>query len=234
MRTLTLLCLGLLLSFSLYAQQIEQRKIGDFDRIEFEGRGEILLSQSDTPSLELETGDDVNMKRVKTYVQGNTLHISYERENDKVWDMHPKIIVYLTYRDLREINTQGIVDVKTEDPIRSTDFRFIAEGMGNSALIVDVNSIEVNIAGTASIELKGSADRGHLTLDGTGEIDAFQMVSVSVDAEVNGTGSLFVNASERLHVEANGFGAQVKYKGNPKDKVINKSGWVSVKQVNSR
>lgn len=234
MRTLTLLCLSTLLSFSLTAQNLEQRNIGDFERIQFEGRGDLILTEGNTPALELEASDEVDMRRIKTYVQGNTLYIKYERDDDDVWDMHPKIIAYLSFRKLQEIRAAGIVDVKTESPIRNSNFRFTAEGMGKSNLEVAVDRIEVQIAGTADVELRGVVNRGSLLLEGTGKLDAFEMKASSIDAEVNGTGSLFVYATERLHVEANGFGAQVKYKGNPADKVIDKSGWVSVKQVSSR
>ncbi|MDF9799470.1 hypothetical protein OKW21_004733 [Catalinimonas alkaloidigena] len=233
MRTLTLLCLTTLLSFSLCAQNLEQRKISDFKSVKFEGRGDLILTEGNTAALELEAGDGVDLSRVRTYVQGNTLYIKYDRD-DEVWDMHPKIIVYLSYRSLHEISAAGIIDVRTESPIRNSSFSFIAEGMGKSNLEVAVDRITVQIAGTADVKLRGIVNRGSLILEGTGELDAFDMKAASIDAEVNGTGSLFVYATERLHVEANGFGAQVKYKGNPADKVIDKSGWVSVKQVNSR
>lgn len=223
-----------MISLSVPAQSLEQRNIADFDRIIFEGRGDLILTTGNTPALEVEAEDGVDMRRVKTYVRGKTLHITYERNDDKVWDMHPKIIVYASFRELHEIEAAGIVNVRTDSPIKSTHFRFKAEGMGKSYLEVALDRLEVEIAGTADLELTGTAKRGSLLLDGTGKLDAFAMEANRIDAEVNGTGSLFVHATESLHVEANGFGAQVRYQGNPQDKVINKSGWVSIKQVGSR
>ncbi|WPP50081.1 head GIN domain-containing protein [Catalinimonas niigatensis] len=223
-----------MISLSIRAQSVEQRNIADFDRIIFEGRGDLILTIGSAPALEVEAEDGVNMQRIKTYVQGKTLHITYERDDDKVWDMHPKIMVYVSFRELDEIATAGIVNVRTDSPIKNRSFRFGAEGMGKSYLEVEVDQLEVKIAGTADVELTGTARQGSLLLDGTGKLDALAMEASRIDAEVNGTGSLFVHATESLHVEANGFGAQVKYKGNPEDKVINKSGWVSIKQVSSR
>lgn len=234
MRTLTLFSLLCAMHFSLLAQTVEERNISDFDHIVFEGRGDLILAVGNTPSLEVEAADGVDMERIKTYVQGRTLYITYERNDDKVWDMHPKIMVYVSFRELHAIETAGIVNVRTDSPIKNRDFRFEAEGMGKNYLEVEADHLEVAIAGTADVELVGTVKRGDLLLDGTGKLDAFALEAQRINAEVNGTGSLFVYATESLHVEANGFGAQVKYKGNPEDKVINKSGWVSIKQVSSR
>lgn len=234
MKTYILSTLFFFIVLSLHAQSLEQRDVDDFDRIIFEGRGDLILTAGSQPALELETKEATDLNRIRTYVQGKTLHIEYERDHDDVWDMYPKITVYVSYLDLQEVNVAGIVDVSTELPIERHDFRFKAEGMGKSYLEVDVDRIDVEIAGTADVELIGSAKRGNLLLDGTGKLDAFALQAERIDAEVNGTGTLFVYATESLHVDANGFGALVKYKGNPEEKIINKSGWVSVKQVSSR
>ncbi|WKN32321.1 DUF2807 domain-containing protein [Porifericola rhodea] len=232
MRTLTLISLLLAACFGLHAQNIEQRKVERFEHIVFEGRGEMILSEGKMPALELEASDDVDMRRVKTYVRGNTLYITYDRDNDDVWDLYPKITAYVSYQELSSIKTEGIVDVISETPITHDTFRFVAEGMGKNKLQLEVDHLEVEIAGTADVVASGQAQRCQLLLDGTGKLDALELEAKNVDAEINGTGSLLVYATERLYVEANGFGAQVRYKGDPKDKVINKSGWVSVKRAN--
>jgi len=233
MKTFNLILLLCLTAFVAQAQQREQRNLDYFNSIEFEGRGDLILTPSGKSALEIEAEDGVDMDRLKTYVRGRTLHIEYNRDEDDVFDLHPKFIIYVAYQDLKEVICAGIVDVKTTEPIVSGNFHFGAEGMGNNRLEIEADRLTVEIAGTANLKLKGRAFREVIVLEGTGTLDAFDLLAEEVAAEINGTGSVFLHATERLLVEANGFGAQVKYKGNPAQKNINKSGWVSIKQVAS-
>jgi hypothetical protein len=233
MRTFQLTFLLLLTSFSLFAQQREFRDIQDFNAVIFEGRGDLILTPAQNVALEVEAKDGVDLSQLKTYVRGRTLHIEYQRNGEDVFDLYPKVTVYLSYTDLDELHCYGVVDARTTEPIVNGQFRYRAEGVGSSRLHVETDRLTVEIAGTANLYLAGSAYREVILLEGTGTLDAFDLQAEEVAAELNGLGSVYVHATESLFVDANGFAAQVKYKGNPKNKNINKSGWVNIKQVAS-
>lgn len=231
MKTIQLTLLLLLTAFSLHAQQREQRSINNFNAVTFEGRGELILTPADSPSLEVEAKDGVDLDKLRTYVKGRTLHIAYDRDEDDIFDLYPKVTVYLYYTDLDELTCQGIVDARSTEPIVSGSFHFTAEGVGNNRLHIRTDRLTVEMAGTVNLDLIGSAFRQVILMDGTGTLDAFELEAEEVSAEINGTGSIFLNATRSLFVDANGFGAEVKYKGNPEKKKINKSGWVKIENM---
>jgi len=231
MRTIQLSFLLLLAALSLHAQQREQRSTDPFNAVVFEGRGELILTPAKEPALEVEAKEGVDLTKLKTYVKGRTLHISYDRDDSDIFDLYPKVTVYLYYNDLDKLTCQGIVDARTTEPIVSGTFHFTAEGVGSNRLHVNADRLTVELAGTVNLNLEGTAYREVILMDGTGTLDAFALEAQEVAAEINGTGSVFLNASESLFVDANGFGAEVKYKGNPKKKNINKSGWVKIQEM---
>lgn len=231
MKTLQITFWLLLLSFSLHAQQRQQREITTFDRVIFEGRGELILSPAERPGLEVEAKDGVDLRQLKTYVEDRTLHIEYNRDQDDILDLYPKMTVYVSFTELEELHCYGVIDARTTQPIINDNFYYKAEGVGNSRLQLEADRLTVEIAGTADLYLSGKVYREVILLEGTGTLDAFDLEAEEVAAELNGLGSVYVHANQSLFVDANGFAAQVKYKGNPAKKEIRKSGWVNIKQV---
>lgn len=228
-----LLILTLCLSVqSLFAQERETRPLSDFTHVEFAGRGNLYLIPGSDVKAEIEVTDSGELQKVKTWVSGKTLHIEYKKNDDKVLPIEPKIDVYLTYSQLEEVSVAGIVNVQTEQPVSGRFFSFHVEGMGKNYLDVEVEELYISCAGTANIYLSGMAENQEIVLDGTGTIDAYKLKSNRTVAEVNGTGSVLVNVEESLVAEANGFGAEVRYRGNPQKKVINKSGFARIKRDN--
>lgn len=218
---------------TLFAQQVEQRYVEDFSRIVFEGRGDLVLTPAARTSFEVEAEDGIDLDRLKTYVRGSTLHIEYDSDGEDIFNMYPKMKIFIDFKSLEELSCYGVISARSTEPIVSPSFHFEAEGMGSNRLEVETDRLSVEIAGTASLYLAGTARRELIVLEGTGNVDAFDLVAEEVAAEINGIGSLYLNATESLFVEANGFGAQVEYKGDPEVKDINKNGWVKIKKVAS-
>ncbi|MGB3585546.1 MAG: head GIN domain-containing protein [Tunicatimonas sp.] len=223
------LSVGLLYSPLTLAQHETYEDLADFDKVEFVGRGEVVLYQDNNPHLRLEASEQDDLQQIRTEVRGRTLRITYEQNRNDWIDIAPKIKAYVGYPALRSLEVVGLVQVSSEDVIRSDRFRLQVEGMGKVKLKLDVASLDIESAGTANMYLSGKAGEINIVNDGTGTIDAFELACQEADVEVNGTGVVRVNASERLRAEANGFGAAVKYRGEPRKTYFDKSGFSSIK-----
>ena len=221
----------LLISPAAFAQQIDVRKVDSFRNIEFEGWGNVYLIPGEEELVEIESDDDLPVAEVLTEVQGNTLYIQYRMEDENILETEPRINVHITYRKLEGIEAIGLVNVATESPIVASELRIHIEGLGKKYLEVDVNDLDVSVEGVAKMRLTGKADRQHILFDGIGKIWAEDLVTQTTTAEINGMGNLYVHATERLAVEVNGFGAKIRYKGNPKEKDFEKAGFVSVRPL---
>jgi len=214
------------------AQRELDKDLADFDRIEFVGRGDVTLRQGNNPHVRLEASDDNDLRRFSTEVRGKTLRIIYEHDDEDWLDLAPKIRATITYPELRQLRLTGLVTLNSLDKIQNDRFRLEVEGMGNVRLGLEVETLEIASAGTANINLLGTAKDVEIVNDGTGTIDAFDLICQDADVVVNGTGLIRINALKRLSAEANGFGASVKYRGNPKNTDFDTSGFASIKADN--
>ena len=225
----TIMSAILLCPFPVVAQRVVDKDVADFDRIEFVGRGEVTLRQGTNPHVQLEASDDDDLRRFRTETRGNTLRIIYDDDDENWLDLAPKIRATITYPELRELRLTGLVKLTSPDKISNDRFSLEIEGMGNVQLNLEVESLDIASAGTANIDLSGRANDVEIVNDGTGTIDAFDLLSQDADVEVNGTGLIRINSQQSLRAEANGFGATVRYLGNPKDTYFDTSGFASIK-----
>jgi phage shock protein PspC (stress-responsive transcriptional regulator) len=78
-----------------------------------------------------------------------------------------------------------------------------------------VQTLKVDLEGSAFVKIAGYARNVKFDLDGATKVDAWDLLSDTVDAEVNGVGSIRCNPTEYLKGEVNGVG-NIKYKNEPK------------------
>jgi len=221
----------ILISSTAFAQQIEVRQLSSFNEIEFEGWGNVYLIPGNEEAVEIESDDDLPVAEVYTEVRGRKLYITYRKDDENIWDTDPKINIHITYRTLEAIHAIGVVNIATASPIKAGHLTLHCEGTGKKNIEMDVGRFDLTMEGVAKMRLSGKARHQEILFDGMGKIWAENLVTHTTLAEVNGTGNLYVHATEKLVAEANGFGAKIRYAGNPKHKDLEKAGFVSVRSI---
>ncbi len=179
----------------------ETRQVSGFTGIELSGNGEVTIEQGDTESLTIEADD-------------NVLPVLTSEVEDSV---------------LR-LGTKPRTTVQTRSPIRYRvtleDLTSVAlSGSGSvSATNVRVDTLQVNISGSGTVNLAGSADQQELDVSGSGRYEAADLSSRSATIEISGSGRATVAVSDQLRVEISGSGT-VTYSGDPTiDQSISGSG----------
>ena len=95
---------------------------------------------------------------------------------------------------------------------------------GVSAEGLQVNALRVEISGSGTMNLAGSADEERIAMSGSGRYDAAGLSSRSVEVDISGSGTAAVAVSEQLRVDISGSGT-VTYSGDPRiDQSVSGSG----------
>jgi len=131
---------------------------------------------------------------------------------------------------LYSLTVTGICTFKANDTITADHFNLEISGAGNGKAEFDVNSLKANMEGTGNFELSGKADIAEINLSGIGELNAFSLQTREASVALEGTGTIRINSSEKLRVNANGIGA-VEYKGYP-NLSLNTNGLVNIREAN--
>jgi hypothetical protein len=179
----------------------ETRTVSGFTGIELSGTGEVTITQGDAESLTIEADDNV-LPALTSEVRDSMLRLD-TKPRTRVQTRNP-IRYRVTVADLNRIELSGSGSVAGVD--------------------LELTNLEVEISGSGTMNLAGSADQQEVEVSGSGQYDAAQLPSRSVSIEISGSGKATVAAAEQLRVDISGSGT-VTYSGEPTiDQSISGSG----------
>lgn len=208
-----LLLLILAGSFSLVlAQNSETRNLGSFTRISVSEAIHVYLSHGTSESARIEVSG-IDLDEVLTDIHGSTLDIHLDGRNHRNIDVD----VYVTYRELEEIEVSAAASVRTEDLLKTQSLKVEASSAGDTDLEIDVENLEVNVSSSADVEISGKAKFQEVSVSSAGKYDGFDLESEEADITASSAGSARVTVTKRIEAEANSAG-DVRYRGNP-DKI---------------
>lgn len=208
------------------AQQSETRNVGSFKGIKVSEGIDVYLKKGDKEALRIEvtgikTGD------VVTEVSGDYLkiHMQEGRYRDRT------VKVYVTYVSIDKLSASSASNIFAEGVIKTRQLSLSASSAATIDIEIDVEDLEVGASSAADVELRGKAKNVTIEASSAGEVDAFDLESEVVGAEVNSAGSAKVNASKEIEAHASS-GGSIRYRGNPERSNTNSSSGGSVKKFN--
>ncbi len=74
--------------------------------------------------------------------------------------------------------------------------------------------VEVHLAGAGKFTLAGTTDYFRGSIEGAGEIDAFELLATVGNLQIDGAGQISAHLSNQLQATINGLGS-IQYKGKP-------------------
>ncbi|MEI7499988.1 MAG: head GIN domain-containing protein [Bacteroidota bacterium] len=203
----------------------EIRKVSSFDGIEVSGAFDIIIKQGATEEVTVEA--DANLLPIiRTDVVGSTLRIDTRKPIHHVTVMK----VYVTVKDLKQIDVSGAVDIQTEGRITVPELSIESSGASDSKLDLAVQKLRLGSSGASKMKFSGTAVDVIMNLSGASDIFGFDLVAENYEIDISGAGNAQINVSKKLRAEISGAG-NVKYKGSPADIDQSVSGAGSIKKV---
>jgi len=187
----------------------EEREITDFSGIKVSGAYTIYLSQGDDYSLKV-VADENLQKIIKTKVKNNTLYVT----NDESIRSSKKMELYISFKHLDFIKSNGAISLKSDDVLKFDEFRIELNGASSAKLELTANKLIVDNSGASSVSLEGKVKDLDIDISGAGSVNAQDLKAQVGRIDISGVGSGKVYVEEKLKVTISGIGS-VKYKGDP-------------------
>jgi hypothetical protein len=179
----------------------ETRQVSGFTGIDLSGVGEVFIEQGQSESLTIEADDNV-LPVLTSEVEDSVLRLD-QKPRTTVRTRNP-IRYRVTLKDLTSLELSGSGSVSAEN--------------------LRINALRVDIDGSGTIDLAGSADEQRIEVSGSGQYDAAELSSRSVEVDISGSGKATVAVTEQLRVDISGSGT-VTYSGDPQiDQSVSGSG----------
>ena len=233
--------IGLLLTFflvatSFFAQNREKKRdsditerynLSDFTAIDADLGADIYIRQADTFSIVIE-GPEQGINRMTLRVKDGKLLIT-KQYNWQFWNEFEKVRIYITAPLLVEVAFSGAGNIVFQGKWAGEKLDILLEGAHNvTAKDVDINALKVKLYGVGNLTMGGNAQKARLFLNGTGNIDAYDLKIQNARCVVNGVGRLECYVTEELKADVSGLGS-VYYRGDPKNVQSSVSGLGKVK-----
>jgi len=206
---------------------METKKIDvdNFDEVSVYGNYSIFLEQSDQPGLTL-TADENLMKYIEASVNGSKLEI----ESTKNIKSDEGLELYITYKELKELEVGGASSIENEGILRGKSFNLDMSGAGSVEMNVELEQLSLTISGAGSVKFKGVVEEQDIDMSGAGEYGAEDLRSQICKISISGVGGADVNVEQKLVGEVSGVGG-ITYFGNPPDVQTNVSGLGNIEKA---
>ena len=174
------------------------RELAPFDSILIRGSTDTRVTVGGPQTVRV-TADENLVDFIRTEVRGRELVVSRSQP------MSPRI--------------RSIVEIR----VPSLD-AFSAAGSGDAEISgIDGTLLETRILGSGQITVAGRADRLDVVIEGSGDVDAHELLAEAVRVDISGSGNADVHALEWIDIDIRGSG-DVTYRGDPTEVVTAVSG----------
>jgi hypothetical protein len=231
-RILFIAALGLLFSSASKAQNDRETIEGNgklitrdvpvksFNELKANGVYELKLTQGDKEAVRIEA--DENLQEYFTVTnEGSRLIINTEKLKDKNLKGKIKMKVYITFKNLKNLEIGTVGSVQSENQLAFDDLNFKNKSVGNVNLKLTANKFNMENKSVGNVELSGKAEDVTVKNNGVGSLDASDFVVQTMDIENSGVGNAAVNAQKTLKVR-DSFLGKVSNKGAAPVRKMNK------------
>jgi hypothetical protein len=201
-------------NFSSSGDEVQEKKaLSGVTRLKIDGVFNLTISQSDEESIEVE-GDEAMIKKLLIDQDGDLLSLKMEEDVVDGFFDDKNLRITISIKDLKELNYEGVGNVKTNGLFKVADLKLLGNGVGNLELELDAQEIDADFDMVGNIKLQGKANRAIFINNGIGNLDASQLIVQDMDVNSSGIGKVEVNCVGDLSLIVDGIG-KVSYTGNP-------------------
>lgn len=184
--------------------------VDDVRVVEVNGSGELRIQNGNRNELIVLAQDEIH-QHLNIRQRGDRLII--EPHEGYTFRTESTLRYLLITDDINNIVISGAVSATSED-YRTESLFIDASGATDLDMTLHADSLTVDASGAFDGYLGGDVRTLTLDFSGSSDLNAYDLTADSVDIDLTGAGTLYVNARDRLNVSAAGA-SQVTYKGNP-------------------
>lgn len=183
--------------------------LGEFNKIICSSSADIFIKKGESDSIVIET--DENLFEIRFFdVKNNTFYFDPEESICPTY-----LRIFITMKELAGIKINGSAKVVAEGDFNPNKAYFLINGAGDIKVdSINAKDMFLEINGSGNISIKGNVNSNNIKISGSGDVEAFELVSNKTKVRILGSGEAFINVSDKLDAEIIGSG-DIIYIGNP-------------------
>lgn len=211
-----LICFLTISQIALFAQSSEDRNLPSFDKLVVSCEVKVFLIKGYEEKAKINVSN-ISIADVETTVNGKTLTIELSRGIHK----DANVEIYLTYKELRDINVGASGSVSVQNPIEGDRIVLNANTNGELQAEINLKAVDIKVGQGAVVRLSGRTGSMDAKVSTKGILSALDLQSDSTYVQVGSGGLAKVNAISLIDANIK-TGGTLTYSGTPKDPKIKK------------
>lgn len=191
----------------------EELNITDFTGIKLNIDAQVYISQGEVQEV-LVKGQRNIIDELETRVRNDIWEIEFDDciENSDV------LRIFITTPNLNFISNSGSGKIQSEDILKIDNLEIRNDGSGDTELSLEAAVTHIRNTGSGKIEIEGISTTLDADINGSGDLEAFDLLVKDAQVEVDGSGDAQVHVTDFLEIRIEGSG-DVYYKGEPDLKI---------------
>jgi hypothetical protein len=192
----------------------ETRNVTGFTGLEVSMSGRVNYTIGTAYKVEVQAQQNI-LNILETYLDNGRLYV---KTKPGTWiKSNESITVNVTAPELNYVNLDGSANVYITGNMLAPVSAFRISGSGNiyADRVTVSDKFTATLSGSGDVKiLNGTVNNQALKTSGSGKVDMGNVVASKCTADINGSGSMWVNVIQNLDATIDGSGS-VNYRGNP-------------------
>ena len=186
--------------------------VSNFDRLNIGSAFTINVTKAETFSVKV-SGESEKVADVTAEVRGNELVVAFRENNSRIRLGNSTVRVEIMMPSLRAVNFGGTSASVVNEGFETSNFVAYVSGTAKSEIHMKSREVFVDVTGTGTLNLFGSAETLKATVEGVSGLYALYFPVQDATLDVAGTGTARINAERTIRAKASGA-STIRYKGN--------------------
>lgn len=204
----------------------EDRGLSGFSSVRVERGVNVYISQGGEESV-VARADENLIEYLITEVRDGELLISSRQgvRRPTAWEVEVQV------KEVNSIRSGSGSDVSSRGEIRAGELSLHAGSGSDLELELRADTLHAEAGAGSDMELRGKVNKLTIRASSGSDVEAGELISASCEARAGSGSDLLVHATESLRAEARS-GADIRYKGSPKQVDKNTSSGGDINAVN--
>lgn len=171
---------------------------------------ELIIKMGNSESVEIEANENLH-QYIEAVQHGES--IEFGIKNNVNFNSDAKVKIYITAKNLNNIEASGGSYVSAETIIKSNDLSLELSGGSELKSEINCNNLKISLSGGSIIDISGKCSEYNSDLSGGSIVKGENFVSDNLSADLSGGSIISIICNGSLTVNASG-GSSVTYTGH--------------------
>jgi hypothetical protein len=189
------------------------RQVPDFHAIHVSTGIHLFLTQGTVKGVAVSATAPEYRERIQTEVKNGVLHIYYDTDKWKWFDLHEKeLIVYVSCVTLDGLEASSGAKVEVDGMLKSDNFTMEFSSGAKFKGKVQASDLKVEQSSGAQSTISGTAGRLQASATSGSHLHGYDLVAGVCDANANSGGGIEISVEKEMDVSAHS-GGKIRYQG---------------------